>query len=68
MIRLAWSSVAAVAIAPLQDVLSLGNEGRMNLPGQPEGNWQWRYHPDALDPALSVRLAELTSLYGRDLA
>jgi 4-alpha-glucanotransferase len=68
MIRLAWSSVAAFAIAPLQDVLSLGSEGRMNLPGQPEGNWQWRYLPNALDPDLSARLAELTSLYGRDVA
>ena len=68
MIRLAWRSVAAFAIAPLQDVLSLGSEGRMNIPGQTEGNWRWRYSPDALDPAVSARLAELTSLYGRDHA
>ena len=67
MIRLAWSSVATFAIAPLQDVLSCGSEGRMNVPGQPEGNWQWRYRSSALDPALSARLAELTTLYGRDL-
>jgi 4-alpha-glucanotransferase len=66
-IRLAWSSVATLAIAPLQDVLGLGSEGRMNVPGQPAGNWRWRYRSDALDPAVSARLAELTRLYGRDV-
>ena len=66
MIRLAWRSVAASAIAPMQDILSLGSEGRMNIPGQPEGNWRWRYLPDALDSIVSARLAKLTSLYGRD--
>lgn len=66
MIRLAWSSVALFAIAPLQDVFGLGSEDRMNTPGQAEGNWQWRYPPDALNPDLSARLAELTTLYGRD--
>ena len=65
MLRLAWRSVASFAIAPMQDVLNLGSEGRMNIPGQPEGNWRWRYLPDALDPAVSAHLAELTSLYGR---
>jgi 4-alpha-glucanotransferase len=65
MIRLAWSSIAALAVVPLQDVLGLGSEGRMNLPGQPEGNWLWRYMPDALKPELGTRLAELTRLYGR---
>jgi 4-alpha-glucanotransferase len=66
LMRLAWSSVATLAIAPLQDVLGIGSEGRMNIPGQPEGNWCWRYHPEVLEPELSIRLAELTSLYGRD--
>lgn len=65
MLRLAWSSVAMFAVAPLQDVFGLGSEGRMNTPGQAEGNWQWRYLPDALTPELSARLAELTILYGR---
>ncbi|MGE0683962.1 MAG: 4-alpha-glucanotransferase [Candidatus Binatia bacterium] len=68
ILRLAWSSVAMFAIAPLQDVFNLGSEGRMNIPGQSQGNWQWRYLPDALNPDLSARLAELTTLYGRDLA
>jgi 4-alpha-glucanotransferase len=66
MIRLAWSSVATFAIAPLQDVLGLGSEGRMNMPGQLQGNWCWRYTPEALRPELSARLAEFTVLYGRD--
>jgi 4-alpha-glucanotransferase len=42
LIDVAWSSVAALAIAPLQDLLSLGNEARMNVPGRSEGNWRWR--------------------------
>ena len=42
LMRLAWSSIAALAIAPLQDLLGLGAEARMNLPGRPEGNWRWR--------------------------
>jgi 4-alpha-glucanotransferase len=42
LIRLAWSSVAALAMAPLQDLLDLGNEARMNVPGRAEGNWRWR--------------------------
>ena len=42
LIRLAWSSPAALAITPLQDLLNLGREGRMNVPGLAEGNWRWR--------------------------
>ena len=48
LIRLAWSSVAALAIAPLQDVLNLGAEARMNVPGRAEGNWRWRCTADML--------------------
>ncbi len=43
LIRLAWSSVSAVAIAPLQDILDLGEDARMNLPGRAAGNWSWRF-------------------------
>ncbi len=68
MIRLAWSSVAAWAVAPLQDVLGLSSDGRMNIPGKPQGNWQWRYLPGALHDQLSAGLAELTHLYGRKIA
>jgi 4-alpha-glucanotransferase len=42
LLRLAWSSVAALAIAPLQDLLNLGAEGRMNLPGSTDAHWRWR--------------------------
>ena len=66
MIRLAFSSVASMAIVPLQDTLGLGSEGRMNTPGEPQDNWRWRYQPGVLTSALSIRLAELTRTYGRD--
>jgi 4-alpha-glucanotransferase len=52
MIRAVWSSVAMFAIAPLQDFLSLDSEARMNFPGKPAGNWDWRVRSDALDPQL----------------
>jgi 4-alpha-glucanotransferase len=65
LIRLAWPAVAALAIAPLQDVLNLGTEARMNLPGRVEGNWRWRCTEDMLsDPALD-RLRELTTTSNR---
>lgn len=65
LIRAAWRSVAETAIVPLQDVLSLGSEARMNVPGRAEGNWGWQMAPDALDPDLAVQLRNLTVLYGR---
>ncbi len=64
-IRVAWSSVADLAVVPLQDILSLGTEARMNFPGKPQGNWGWRYQPHQLHPWALDRLAELTILYGR---
>ena len=66
-IRAVWASVADRAIAPLQDVLGLGSEARMNLPNSTEGNWSWRYKSGALTSDLAVRLRELTHLYGRRL-
>ncbi|MBD2664937.1 4-alpha-glucanotransferase [Richelia sinica FACHB-800] len=65
LIRLALSSIANQAILPLQDVLGLGTEARMNFPGTAEGNWQWRYQADMLKAELSDRLKHLTLLYGR---
>jgi 4-alpha-glucanotransferase len=64
-IRLAWSSVADYAIAPLQDVLDLGPEARMNFPGRGAGNWCWRFTEAMLSPATLDRLGDLTRLYGR---
>jgi len=66
LMRLAWASVAGLAVAPLQDLLSLGGEARMNVPGTATGNWRWRLLPDQLPDALLDRLAELTATYGRE--
>jgi 4-alpha-glucanotransferase len=60
MIRMAWSSVAALAIAPLQDLLNLGREGRMNVPGRAEGNWTWRCTKEMLSAADFHSLRDLT--------
>jgi 4-alpha-glucanotransferase len=65
MIRLALSTPSDTAIIPVQDVLGLGPEGRMNLPASTAGNWEWRLGEDALDPALAARLLELTRAHGR---
>ncbi len=65
LIRLAWSSVAALAIAPMQDLLGLGNEARMNYPGRQEGNWAWRMTDGMLRQDLRDRLRELNYLYHR---
>lgn len=64
MIRLALASVADTAIVPLQDVLGLGNEARMNLPGTASGNWRWRSATGVL-AGHAERLADLSSIYGR---
>lgn len=65
LIRLALSSVANQAIFPLQDILGLGTESRMNFPSKAEGNWEWRYQPDALPSEIRDRLKTLTETYGR---
>jgi 4-alpha-glucanotransferase len=65
LIRDAWASVAVLAVAPLQDLLSLGSEARMNRPGVADGNWRWRVRLDQFRPELIQRLADLTTLYNR---
>ena len=60
LIRLAWLSVAALSIAPLQDLLDLGSETRMNVPGCAEGNWRWRYPDCTLSSPAFEWLRELT--------
>jgi len=60
LIRLAWSSVAALAIAPLQDLLDLGSGTRMNVPGRADGNWRWRCPHNSLSSATFQWLQELT--------
>ncbi|MHC5725949.1 MAG: 4-alpha-glucanotransferase [Nostoc sp.] len=65
LIRLALSSIANQAIIPLQDILGLGNEARMNFPSVAEGNWEWRYQASGLTEELGDRLKVLTRLNGR---
>ncbi|MBN1993516.1 MAG: 4-alpha-glucanotransferase [Anaerolineae bacterium] len=65
-IRLAMASSARYAIIPLQDVLNLDTDARMNTPSTLGGNWDWRYRPEALNQWGSDRLRELVDLYGRD--
>ena len=60
LLQLAWSSTAALAIAPLQDVLNLGTEARMNVPGRAGGNWCWRCPEDMLSAPEIEWLRDLT--------
>ncbi len=64
-IRAVCASVADTAIVPVQDVLGLGSEARMNIPGRPSGNWRWRLEEGALTDAHASRLRTLADLYGR---
>jgi 4-alpha-glucanotransferase len=65
MIRTCYASVANTVIVPLQDLLGLGSEARMNRPGTHSDNWQWRATSAAFSPALADKLAHLTRLYER---
>ena len=64
-IRVLMASVADTAIVPLQDVLGLGNEARMNLPASAQGNWRWRFAPGALNASHAERLHQLAIIYDR---
>ena len=66
MMRAAARSVAKLCIFPLQDVLRLGSEARMNTPANRLGNWGWRYEAGALKPEIAAELAELMELTDRD--
>ena len=65
LIRAAWASPAVLALAPMQDVLALESESRMNLPGRPSGSWAWRMQPGSLSEALADRLGEMNYVYQR---
>jgi 4-alpha-glucanotransferase len=65
MIRLALMSPANLAVMPMQDLLGLGSEARMNRPGIAKGNWAWRMAERALTEPLAMRLRGLTQVYGR---
>ncbi|HVN05445.1 MAG TPA: 4-alpha-glucanotransferase [Bryobacteraceae bacterium] len=64
-IRALMASVANTVLFPLQDVLGLGSEARMNKPAVPSGNWRWRYRAEMLTPAIAQRLKEMVSTYDR---
>jgi 4-alpha-glucanotransferase len=65
IIRLAYRSVASVAIFQLQDILKLGNEARINLPSTVGENWKWRMEPEQFIDERTDFLAYLTDIYGR---
>jgi 4-alpha-glucanotransferase len=65
LIRLAWMSVADFALVPLQDMLDLGSECRMNRPAQASGNWAWRFRREQLTDFVMARLRDLTRMYAR---
>ncbi|CAN5517406.1 4-alpha-glucanotransferase [soil metagenome] len=64
-IRAVWSSVANTAIVPMQDLLGIGTEARMNLPASDSGNWYWQCQTGAFSDEIAERLKELTQIYGR---
>jgi 4-alpha-glucanotransferase len=66
MIRAALTSVADICLIPLQDVLELGSEARMNVPSAAHGNWSWRYPPERLTLELAEKLAALVTMTDRD--
>jgi 4-alpha-glucanotransferase len=64
-IRMAMMSVGYLAVTPVQDLLGLDQNGRMNVPGTCDGNWRWRLAPGVLDSSLSNSLRQMTEMYGR---
>ncbi|PKM94875.1 MAG: 4-alpha-glucanotransferase [Firmicutes bacterium HGW-Firmicutes-1] len=64
-IRAAWSTVAKLAVAPMQDFLGLDTSARMNIPSTIGNNWEWRLTKDQIHEALSLRIYTMTKLYGR---
>ncbi len=65
LMRMALASVGAMVVVPLQDVLRLGSDARMNMPGLVGGFWAWRYRAEALGPGLAAGLRLLSATYGR---
>jgi 4-alpha-glucanotransferase len=65
LVRAALMSVADTAIIPFQDILKLGSEARMNIPGTAYGNWEWRFSWDMLPQGLAASLRSQVERYGR---
>ena len=64
-IKIAMASTAKYTIIPIQDVLCIGSEGRMNTPGKPSGNWSWRLKKSDLNPLFVSELRSITEFYAR---
>lgn len=65
LIRVAMQSVANIAIIPMQDILGLSEEGRMNKPATIGGNWRWRFSKEDVKEEIKIRFKEMTEIYGR---
>lgn len=65
LMEMAWSSAAALAMAPLQDILNLGSDARMNVPGRAKGNWRWRCTKDMLSAPAFDQLHDLKTTSNR---
>jgi 4-alpha-glucanotransferase len=65
LIRTAYASVAAIVVIPMQDILNLGGEARMNFPSTTGGNWTWRFTWDQIDKNLAKQYSSLAQLYER---
>ena len=65
MMRAAWSSVADMAIVPMQDILGLGSEARINTPSTLGNNWKWRATPEQIDAKVAKKLYHYMQMYGR---
>jgi 4-alpha-glucanotransferase len=65
LLRALWTSVAPLAVAPLQDLLALGNEARLNVPGTASGNWRWRLAADSLHASQAHELRAMLQITGR---
>ena len=63
--RMALSSVARLVVLPLQDILKLGSEHRMNIPGTTENNWLWRFELESFNSEIKNKLRTLLNMYGR---
>lgn len=65
MMRAAWSSVSELAVVPMQDLIGIGSEGRMNTPSTLGGNWEWRALPEEISGKLAKKLRHYMEMYGR---
>lgn len=65
LIRRAYASISRLVIVPMQDILELGSDARMNIPGTSEGNWLWRFQWEQFNDETSGRLRHLTTMYQR---